>query len=231
MPYICIIPYIFSLFEHLCRSRGAPGASAMRPGMPRRGTNGVSTSGVTANSRYFDRGTFWAPLVLTPFVRDQVPKARSPFGSEPSPEFMSYDQYDRQPSSRMQQGRRPAPGASDSYDHLLYYIIRLRFVIGLTIKWLLVITLIIVIVSNSSNNNTNNDNNDDDDDNDNNNNDDNIINNSDDNNYTYSRRATSTTGSRRTESSKAGAQRPAPERATRPLLALPSFDIVRDIAS
>ena len=67
----------------------------------RKGTDGVSTSGVTANSSYFDRGTFWvlpltcfyvpksarvylfpqsvkinyfcsAPLVLTPFVRNQT---------------------------------------------------------------------------------------------------------------------------------------------------------------
>ena len=60
-------------------------------GLSRKGTNGVSTNGVTANYMFFDRGTFWvlpltfflnlsksitfpeAPLVLTPFVRNQKP--------------------------------------------------------------------------------------------------------------------------------------------------------------
>ena len=32
--------------------------------MPRKGTNGVSTNGVTANFIFFDRGTFWVlPLI------------------------------------------------------------------------------------------------------------------------------------------------------------------------
>ena len=67
----------------------------------RKGTNGVSTNGVTANFMFFERGTFWvlpliycylpksagaflfpnlskfitfaaAPVVLTPFVRNQI---------------------------------------------------------------------------------------------------------------------------------------------------------------
>ena len=76
-------------------------------GLSQRGTNGVSTSGVTANLMLFDRGTFWgtpvslllspqkcqgvlfspnlskiisfaaAPLVLTPFVRNQLESVRT----------------------------------------------------------------------------------------------------------------------------------------------------------
>ena len=30
--------------------------------MSRKGTNGVSTNGVTANFMFFDRGTFWVPV-------------------------------------------------------------------------------------------------------------------------------------------------------------------------
>ena len=86
--YIYIYIYVFRvgpLRLHLCR----------------KGTNEVSTTGVTVNVMFFDRGTFWAlslayfylpksarafrfpnlskfmifaaaPLVLTPFVRNQV---------------------------------------------------------------------------------------------------------------------------------------------------------------
>ena len=79
---------------------GAGGGRRAHRAGHRKGTNGVSTNGVTANSVFLDRGTFWvlplttlvfakvpgrtfspnlsklitfaaAPLVLTPFVRNQ----------------------------------------------------------------------------------------------------------------------------------------------------------------
>ena len=42
-----------------------PGSQAARqPGSHRKGTNGVSTNGVTANFMFFDRGTFWVLLLI-----------------------------------------------------------------------------------------------------------------------------------------------------------------------
>ena len=40
---------------------------------PRRGTHGVSTNGVTANSMFFDRGTFWGTPVNLLLSSQKVP--------------------------------------------------------------------------------------------------------------------------------------------------------------
>ena len=58
--------------EAAAKAKMAAGQREVEPRKARKGTNGVSTNGVTAKLLFFDRGTFAAaPLVLTPFVRDQ----------------------------------------------------------------------------------------------------------------------------------------------------------------
>ena len=66
---ICIRICICICIRNRWRGRGrSPSASARRaPRIGRKGTNGVSTNGVTAFlTTYFDRGTFWV-LPLTYF--------------------------------------------------------------------------------------------------------------------------------------------------------------------
>ena len=46
--------------------------------MSRKGTNGVSTNGVTANFVFFDRGTFWVlPLTLQAHLYTELTMART----------------------------------------------------------------------------------------------------------------------------------------------------------
>ena len=40
-------------------TRSTPASPPAAPRRSRKGTNGVSTNGVTANLMFFDRGTFW----------------------------------------------------------------------------------------------------------------------------------------------------------------------------
>ena len=100
--YISLSLYIYiyiHTYIYIYVSRSSPGRIVVVL-FTRKGTNGVSTNGVTAIFKFFDRGTFWvlpltylylpksaraylfpqsvkidtfaaAPVVLTPFVRSQ----------------------------------------------------------------------------------------------------------------------------------------------------------------
>ena len=98
--YIHIHRYIYTHI-HIDRPAGQPASRPEKRSKDRKGTNGVSTNGVTANFMFVERGFFWlltltyfyilkiaraylfpnlskfttfaaAPLVLTQFVRNQI---------------------------------------------------------------------------------------------------------------------------------------------------------------